>query len=60
MTLKEEGHKVDEIIKRCGVSKISVYRVLQRGKVLHQRVYPNGTGRPTLISTWDKSVIEEN
>jgi transposase len=57
LTLKEEGYKVDEIVQRCGISKSSVYRILQRGKVLHKRVYPNGTGRPTLISARDKRVI---
>ena len=57
LTLKEEGYKVDAIVERSGISKSSVYRILQRGKVLHQRVYPNGTGRPTIISTRDKRAI---
>ena len=57
LTLKEEGYKAKEIVLRCGVPLSSVYRILQRGKILHERVYPKGTGRPTLISSRDKRMI---
>ena len=58
LTLKEEGYKAKEIVLRCGVPLSSVYRILQRGKILHERVYPKGTGRPTLISSRDKRMIK--
>lgn len=57
LTLKEEGYRIDEIVERCGVSQSSVYRVIKRGQIQNNRVYPKGTGRPASISARDKRQI---
>ena len=57
LTLKEEGYTIDEIVDRCDVSQSSVYRIIKRGQIQNDRVYRNGTGRPTSISARDKRQI---
>ena len=54
LNLKEEGYRIDEIVERCGVSQSPVYRVIKRGQIQNNRVYPKGTGRPASILARDK------
>jgi hypothetical protein len=35
-----------------------VYRIIKIGQIQNNKVYPNGTGRPTLIFPWDKRRIK--
>ena len=60
LTLREEGYSVKEIMGRCNVSQRSVYRILQRGQLMHNRMYPNGAGRPKLLTDRDKRRIKKN
>ena len=60
LTLREEGYNVREIVARCNVSQRSVYRVLQRGQLIYNKTYPNGAGRPILLTDRDKRRIKKN
>ncbi len=50
LTLSREGYCVKDIQNRTKVSRRSIGRILKRDAVQKERKYPNGTGRPRLIS----------